>query len=67
MVPLSRRGTAYGIYNMTVGLVSLPASIIAGFLWDKIDPAAPFYFGAIIAGISAILLFFFVMLKKKSV
>jgi MFS family permease len=67
MVPISRRGTAYGIYNMTVGLVSLPASIIAGFLWDKIDPAAPFYFGAIIAGISAILLFFFVMLKKKSV
>jgi MFS family permease len=67
MVPLSRRGTAYGIYNMTLGLVSLPASIIAGFLWDKIDPAAPFYFGAIIAGVAAILLFLFVMLKKKSV
>lgn len=66
MVPSSRRGTAYGIYNMTVGLISLPASIIAGFLWDKINPAAPFYFGSIIAVVAAILLFFFIMLKNKN-
>jgi len=29
-----------------VGLALLPASLIAGWLWQTINPAAPFYFGA---------------------
>jgi MFS family permease len=53
------RGRAYGIYNAIIGLVTLPASIIAGFLWDKINPSAPFLFGAVMAGLAAIMLFFF--------
>jgi predicted MFS family arabinose efflux permease len=31
---------------MVVGLAILPASIMAGLLWDHIGPAAPFWFGA---------------------
>lgn len=46
LVPESRRGTAYGVFHTVVGLTLLPASIIAGWLWHTISPAAPFYFGA---------------------
>ena len=28
------------------GLTLLPASLIAGWLWETISPAAPFYLGA---------------------
>jgi MFS family permease len=61
----SHRGRAYGVYNMTVGILALPASVIAGFLWDTINPAAPFYFGAILSAVAAGLLFFLVMRRKK--
>ena len=39
-------GTAFGLYHGVVGLTLLPASLIAGWLWQAISPAAPFYFGA---------------------
>jgi MFS family permease len=59
LVVSGKRGKAYGLYNASVGLVTLPASVIAGFLWDKISPAAPFYFAAVMAAFSAVLLFIF--------
>jgi MFS family permease len=46
LVPAARRGTAYGYYQGVVGITLLPASLLAGFLWDKINPATPFYLGA---------------------
>jgi MFS family permease len=46
LVPAQRRGTAYGYYHGVVGIALLPASLIAGWLWDAVNPAAPFYFGA---------------------
>ncbi|MFH1381549.1 MAG: MFS transporter [Chloroflexota bacterium] len=46
LVPAERRGTAYGLYHGVVGFALLPASLIAGWLWDAFNPAAPFYFGA---------------------
>jgi MFS family permease len=46
LVPEDKRGTAYGLYHGVVGLTLLPASVIAGWLWQTISPAAPFYFGA---------------------
>lgn len=42
----SRRGTAFGAYHMVVGLAALPASVIAGVLYDRLSPAAPFWVGA---------------------
>jgi MFS family permease len=54
MVPVDRRGTAYGLYNGVVGLMALPASLIAGILWDRIAPAAAFYFGATLALIAMV-------------
>jgi MFS family permease len=52
LVPSHKRGTAYGILHAVIGLVALPASIIAGVLWQGIGtwsgfgPGAPFLFGA---------------------
>jgi len=46
LVPAEKRGTAYGLYHGVVGLTLLPASMIAGWLWQAYSPAAPFYFGA---------------------
>lgn len=46
LAPVDLRATAYGIFNSVVGLLVLPASILAGGLWDRIAPSAPFWFGA---------------------
>jgi MFS family permease len=55
LVPTEKRGTAYGIYNTAVGLLALPASVLAGVLWQGIGswagfgPGAPFLVGAILS------------------
>jgi len=46
LVPEEKRGTAYGLYHGVVGLTLLPASLIAGWLWQAYSPAAPFFLGA---------------------
>lgn len=60
------RGTAFGLYNASLGLLALPASAIAGYLWDKISPAVPFYFGFACALIGVILLSFFKLEERGS-
>jgi len=61
LVPQAQRGTAYGYFNAGIGLAALPASLIAGILWQGLGswaglgPAAPFYFGAALAVLSVIL------------
>jgi len=52
LVPEEKRGTAYGLYHGVVGVALLPASLIAGWLWQAVSPAAPFYFGAGLAFIA---------------
>ena len=59
MVGADHRGRAFGIYAATVGIATLPASFIAGFLWDSIGAAAPFYFGAAMALAASLLLILF--------
>jgi len=54
LVPEESRGTAYGLYNAAIGVMALPASVIAGLLWHRISPAAPFAFGAALAGLALI-------------
>lgn len=61
-VPPEQRGTAYGAYSATIGIMVLPASLVAGILWQGIGawaglgPAAPFLFGGLLALLSAALL-----------
>lgn len=49
LVPSAARGTALGLFYMVTGLLAVAASIIAGLLWDRVSPAAPFYFGSVLA------------------
>jgi Major Facilitator Superfamily. len=53
----NKQGTGLGIYNALLGITLLPASLIAGILYDKINSSVPFYFGAVTSLISAVLLF----------
>jgi MFS family permease len=61
LIPAEQRGTAYGFYNSTVGLMALPASLLAGVLWQGVGswggfgPSAPFLVGAGLA-LTAVLL-----------
>ena len=62
LVPAERRGTAYGYYHGVVGLMLLPASVLAGWLWSVLSPAAPFYLGAGLAFLA--MLAMLVLLKE---
>lgn len=46
LAPDNLRGTVLGLHASLVGIALLPASFIAGFLWDIFGAPAPFYFGA---------------------
>jgi MFS family permease len=56
IVPEQQRGTAYGLFNAAIGLTALPASFIAGILWQAVNPAAPFIFGALLSLLAGFLL-----------
>ena len=62
MIPTEQRGTAYGYYNGLIGFLALPASFIAGILWQGFGTwtgfgaSAPFLFGAVLSLIAVILL-----------
>jgi MFS family permease len=49
LVPAEKRGRAYGLFQGIVGLMILPASVIAGWLWSAISPSSTFYFGGALA------------------
>jgi MFS family permease len=55
LVPAQRQATGFGLYHMVVGVAILPASLIAGLLWDSIGPSAPFWFGAGTAALAGVL------------
>ncbi len=71
IVPENLRGTAYGTYNAILGILDFPASLIAGVLWQGLGgwsgfgPSAPFFFGAALSLIAAVLMMVF--LKEADV
>jgi MFS family permease len=50
------QGTLFGFYNLLTGIAALPASALAGYLWQNYSPAAVFYFSATTAGIALLIL-----------
>jgi MFS family permease len=58
LVPEAYRASGLGGFQMVIGLVALPSSVIAGLLWDNISVLAPFHFSLLLSAISIILLFF---------
>ena len=65
IIPPDFKATAFGVYNTIVGVAMFPASLIGGWLWDKISPSATFYFGAITASLSAFLFIVFVVVIRR--
>jgi MFS family permease len=53
--PAPVRGSAFGFYHGVIGLAALPASVLFGFLWQRLGMAAAFTSGAILA-LAAVLL-----------
>jgi len=60
------RGTGYGIYHAVLGITLLPASLIAGLLYDKVGSNAPFYFGAAMALMATVLMVVFALTNRIS-
>jgi predicted MFS family arabinose efflux permease len=65
MVDKNKKGTGLGIYNALLGMTLLPASIIAGALYDKVNSSVPFYFGAATAVTSALLMLIYFLRYKN--
>jgi hypothetical protein len=49
-----------------LGITLLPASLIAGELYDKVNSKVPFYFGAITALTAAILMLIYLLSFKRN-
>ena len=64
MVPREQSGTAFGWYNLIVGALLLPASVIFGWLWSSFAPLTAFAFGSACALVAAVLLRFWVVPLK---
>lgn len=62
LVPREATATAFGAFAAVAGLLDLPASLLAGLLWEgglglpAFGPAAPFWLGASTATLAAIAL-----------
>jgi len=62
MVSEDKRGTAYGFYNLAIGITVLPASLLFGLVWDGFGAPTAFIASAVVSIVSALLL---VNLKLK--
>jgi MFS family permease len=66
IVPTQRRGSAFGWYNLAIGLGALPASLIFGRIWDTAGAPTAFVFGASLALIAAVLMTFVAPSPRRS-
>jgi MFS family permease len=53
LVPADRRGTAFGWYNLTIGLAAFPASLLFGAVWQAFGAPVAFSMGATLAVMAA--------------
>ncbi|MBI4439838.1 MFS transporter [Candidatus Woesearchaeota archaeon] len=63
LAPKEYKASSLGGFQMAVGLVALPSSVIAGLLWDKIGVSAPFYLSLALTFASMLMLVF---VKEKN-
>jgi MFS family permease len=55
IVPTGQRGRAMGVFGLVNGLAVLAGSLLSGWLWDAVSPAAAFAVPGAIAGLAAVL------------
>jgi MFS family permease len=58
LAPVEYRASTLGGYQMVVGLCALPASFVAGLLWDKFGLSAPFFLSVVLTAAAAIVIIF---------
>jgi MFS family permease len=66
LAPADYRASSLGGYQMIIGVCALPASFIAGVLWDSLGIEAPFYLSLGLTVVSLFLLLFFVTEKRST-
>ena len=66
-VPDHLRASGIGWYNATVGILQLVASLVAGFLWDRVGHVAVFYFGAGFAIVGCVALVALVPQERRTI
>jgi MFS family permease len=64
-VPEKLRGTAFGLFGTSLGVVSLPAPWVGAQLWERYSPRLPFYVTGLAALGSAIPAWFKFKLSKN--
>lgn len=64
--PADLRGSAFGLFNLAIGVAMLLASAAAGLLWEGIGSAATFLAGASFAVVAAALMVFLGRQRLKS-
>lgn len=53
LVGEDRRGTAYGLYNLAIGITVFPASLLFGLIWTTFGAPAAFIFSACVSLVAA--------------
>ncbi len=60
LAPVNFRATLIGLHATAVGVGLLPASVLAGFLWNAFGPSAAFFFGGALGLTAAVALWLFI-------
>jgi MFS family permease len=58
LAPQPYRASVLGGFQMVIGLAALPASLLAGFLWDRVGRQTPFLVSLGLTAVAALLLAF---------
>jgi len=56
LAPVHLRGSAFGLYHLTIGIGAFPASLLFGLVWERLGSGAAFGMGAILALLSSVML-----------
>jgi len=66
LTPLTRHGSAFGLYNAALGAGALVASVMFGYIYDHFGAPRAFTVGAMLAGVAAVALLFVPSVKIDS-
>ncbi|MGA3326908.1 MAG: MFS transporter [Terriglobia bacterium] len=58
LAPVDSRASVFGVLNWVVGVAAFPASFLAGWIWQRYSPAAPFVLSSLLAFVAGLLLLF---------
>jgi MFS family permease len=65
VAPVETRGSILGLMGTVTGLITTPAPVLGGYLYDVFSPQAPFMLSFIVGIIGCIIFFFWVKEPKR--